>query len=452
MTNNTTKKLTDAKIRGLPKPLKRTVLFEEGTGFGLRLEPSGRKSFIFFYWFNGKKEGVTLGQYPKLSLTDARAIVAKIKQKLERGEDPRVEIKEIQRVNRNFYTVGDLCQEYIERHAKVKKKSWKEDQRILGKDIIPIWNRRKASDVKRKDVINLLDIIVGRGAEIQANRTLAVIRRMFSFAVERDILEFSPCNGVKAPAKENIKDRVLLDEEIKTLWNQLDECKSMDRRIALSLKLMLITGQRKIECLHLKHSEIDNSGWWTIPKEISKNSKPHRVFLSPKANEVITLAKELLPESDWVFPSPRTGKPFIGSSIDHALRDIKAQEIIKVDFTPHDLRRTASTMMTSMGIPLPTVSKILNRSVGGPTIKHYDHYAYDKEKKTAMRAWDRNLNQILTEPNKVKSKQSLAIPKNTMPKKILTNQKKEEKNEIITYEQFLINNKIKDWSKKHSKR
>ena len=141
MSNNTTKKLTDAKIRGLPKPPKRTVLFEEGTGFGLRLEPSGRKSFILFYWFNGKKDGVTLGQYPKLSLTDARAIVAKIKQKIERGEDPRVEIKETQRANRNFYTVGDLCEEYIERHAKVKKKSWKEDQRILGKDIIPIWNK-----------------------------------------------------------------------------------------------------------------------------------------------------------------------------------------------------------------------------------------------------------------------------------------------------------------------
>ena len=125
--SNTTKKLTDAKIRGLPKPPKRTVLFEEGTGFGLRLEPSGRKSFILFYWFNGKKDGVTLGRYPKLSLADARAVVAKIKQKIERGEDPKVEIKETQRANRNFYTVGDLCHEYIERHAKVKKKSWKEE-------------------------------------------------------------------------------------------------------------------------------------------------------------------------------------------------------------------------------------------------------------------------------------------------------------------------------------
>lgn len=387
-------RFTDAKIRGLRKPEKRTILFEEGSGFGIRLEPSGRKSFILFYWFNGKKDGVTLGQYPKLSLADAHLKVAEIKRKIEKGEDPKVQIKEIQRANRNFYTVGDLCDEYIERYAKVKKKSWKEDQRILVKDIIPIWKRRKASDVKRKDVIHLLDTIVERGAEIQANRTLAVIRRMFNFALERDILEFSPCNAVKAPAKENIIDRVLSDQEIKTLWNQLDECKLMDRRIALSLKLMLLTAQRKVECLNLKYSEIDSSGWWIIPKEISKNGKPHRVFLSPQAKELISLARELLPESDWVFPSPRTGKSFLGSSIDHALRKTRVKKIIKIDFTPHDLRRTASSMMTAMGIPLLTVSKILNHAEAGVTAKHYDHYAYDKEKKEALIKWGKKVEQI----------------------------------------------------------
>ena len=77
-------RFTDAKIRGLGKPEKRTILFEEGSGFGLRLEPSGRKSFILFYWFNGKKDGVTLGQYPKLSLADAHLRVAEIKKKIEK--------------------------------------------------------------------------------------------------------------------------------------------------------------------------------------------------------------------------------------------------------------------------------------------------------------------------------------------------------------------------------
>ena len=116
-----------------------------------------------------------------------------------------------------------------------------------------------------------------------------------------------------------------------------------------------------------------------------------------------------------MFPSPRTGKPFIGSSIDHALRYIKAQKIIKVDCTPQDLRRTASKMMISMGIPFLTVSKVLNHSAAGLTAKHSDHYANDKEKQTAMRAWDNNINQILTDPKKVKLKQSPTMPKKFLP-------------------------------------
>jgi hypothetical protein len=108
--------------------------------------------------------------------------------------------------------------------------------------------------------------------------------------------------------------------------------------------------------------------------------------------------------------------------------------------------------MTSMGIPLLTVSKILNHSEAGVTAKHYDHYAYDKEKKDAMRAWDMKLNQILAKQNKAKSKQSPTKPKKTRSKKILTNKKKEETNEEITYEQFLKENKLKDFTKKQSKR
>jgi len=401
MPSKTINKLTDAKIRGLAKPKERTFLFEGGTGFGLRLEPSGTKSFVVWYRFNGKQDGVTLGRYPKLSLSDARARVIKIKQKIERGEDPKIEIKKVQRANKSFYTVEDLCDEYIIRHAKVNKRSWREDQRILKKDILPIWRRRKARDITKDDVIALLDSIVERGAEIQANRTLSIVRKMFNFAFERDILKWNevlnPCKGVKRPLqKENERTRVLGENEIKTLWSQLDKCKAIDRRIGLILKLMLLTAQRKVECLNLKITDIDN-GWWTIPQEISKNKKPHRVFLSPQAIEIISLAKELLPESDLVFPSPRTGRAFLGSSIDHALRETKVQEVIKVDFTPHDLRRTASTTMASMGIPRLTVSKILNHAEAGVTAKHYDHYAYDKEKQEALTKWGKRVAKICGE-------------------------------------------------------
>ncbi|SVD36747.1 uncharacterized protein METZ01_LOCUS389601, partial [marine metagenome] len=174
MSSKTIKKLTDAKIRGLSKPKKRSFLFEEGKGFGLRLEPSGTKSFVLWYRFNGKQDGVTLGRYPKLSLADAHLKVAEIKKKIEKGEDPKVEIKEIQRANRNFYSVQDLCDEYIEHYARVRKKSWKEDERCLNKEVVSVWGKRKVEDITRRDIVELLDRIVDRGSPVTANRTLAV--------------------------------------------------------------------------------------------------------------------------------------------------------------------------------------------------------------------------------------------------------------------------------------
>ena len=112
----------------------------------------------------------------------------------------------------------------------------------------------------------------------------------------------------------------------------------------------------------------------------------------------------------------------------------KVQKTIKVAFTPHDLRRTASSAMKSMGIPRLTVSKILNHSEGGVTAKHYDHYAYDKEKQVAMLDWDRKLNQILTNPKRAKTKK--ALPKNKI-----------EGRDTITYEQYLKLHNFRDFTK-----
>ena len=109
-------------------------------------------------------------------------------------------------------------------------------------------------------------------------------------------------------------------------------------------------------------------------------------------------------------------------------------------------------MMTSMGIPLLTVSKILNHSEGGVTAKHYDHYAYDKEKQNAMRAWDRKLNQILAKPNKAGSEQNLTKPKKTRPKKVLPKKKIEDESNTVTYEEFLKQENLRDFTKKQSKK
>lgn len=386
-------KFTDSKIKGIKTPKKREYIWEGGTGFGIRLEPTGTKTFVLWYRFNGKAEGITIGRYPKVSLATARTASSKIKEKIERGIDPRIDIKSERRANKEAYTVKDLVEEYLEKHAKLKKRSWKEDERILNKDVVPKWGRRKAKDINRLEINLLLDSIVERGAPIQANMTLAVIRKMFNFAIGRSILAFNPCLGIPSPSKPNQRNRVLSETELKEFWFRLDNAR-MAKGTKLILKLQLVTAQRKGEVAGAKWDDIDlKKGWWTISAEKAKNGLPHRIPLSSLALEILKNAKEYSGNSQWVFPSPHQDKPITGPAIDHAVR--KNYDCFGIDhFTPHDLRRTAASLMTGTGISRLTVGKILNHAESGVTAT-YDRYSYNKEKKDALNKWERILKKIL---------------------------------------------------------
>jgi integrase len=270
--------------------------------------------------------------------------------------------------------------------------------------VIPAWGHRKAKDIARRDVIALLDAIVDRGSPIAANRTLAVIRRMFGWALSRDIVPVSPCVAVKAPAKENRRDRVLSADEIAFLWQALDTPDlAISPAIREALKLQLVTAQRKGEVIGAEWSEFDlDERVWTIPAGKAKNGMQHRVPLSPLALAVldeIEAATSQPPASGqggpprWLFPSPRAGRPITGPAVDHAMRGNR-DALGAGEATPHDLRRTAASHMTSIGISRLVVSKILNHAEPGVTAV-YDRHSYDAEKRAALAAWGARLEEII---------------------------------------------------------
>ena len=152
--------------------------------------------------------------------------------------------------------MGQLAHLYIERYAKLCKRSWHEDQRILEKDAIPRWRHITAKDITRRDVVALLDDIVDRGSPIAANRTLACVRKMFNYGVERSIFETSPCVAVKAPSKENRRDRVLSEDEIRAFWEGLERT-TISIPIRYALKLQLVTAQRKGEVIAAEWPDFD---------------------------------------------------------------------------------------------------------------------------------------------------------------------------------------------------
>ena len=387
-------KFTDRQIKSLkPKKTRYEVWEDNGKGFGVRVAPTGRKSFIFLYRFQGTSRRMTFGNYPETSLADAHAAHAKSRQLLEQGNDPATVEQDAKEESRRSPSIKRLAAEYIGKYAKPRKRSWKEDERILNKDVVPRWGKRKAQDITRRDIILLLDEIVDRGALIQANRTLATIRKMYSFAMGRGILESSPCVAIPAPSKENRRDRVLNETEIKTFWNKLSTAK-MEKYTTLALKLQLITAQRKGEVAGAEWVNFDlKDGWWTIPAEKSKNGLPHRVPLSSFAIETLNELKIISGDSKWLFPSPRNGQHIAETSVDHAVR--ANVEHFKIDhFTPHDLRRTAASMMTASGIQRMTVSKILNHVESSVTAV-YDRHSYDNEKRGALSSWGLLLETIL---------------------------------------------------------
>lgn len=399
-------KFTDKKIQNL-KPKAQRYEEWEGNGFGVRVTPRGTRSFVCLFRFEGKPRRLTLGTYPSMTLAEAHQAHGEAMKKLEQRIDPGAITVAEREEDRQAPTVATLVEEYIERWAKARKKSWKVDRRILYKDVLPQWGRRKAQDITRRDVIRLLDNIVDRGAPIIANRTLAVIRKMFNFAVNRDIIPTSPCIGIQAPTPENRRDRVLTPEEIKAFWQGLDKTR-VTAGIRLALKLQLVTGQRKGEIINAPWEELDlSTGWWTIPAKqtklrlthnvqdgLAKNKLPHRVFLAPMAVELLQRVKALSGDSPWLFPSPQGNKPLTGAAVDHALR-LALNSLEMEHFTPHDLRRSAATFMTgSCGIPRLVVSKILNHAEPHITAV-YDRASYDKEKQMALEAWGRKLQAII---------------------------------------------------------
>jgi len=444
MANKKANALSDLELRKLKKPeVKQWV--RDGNGLALCLTPIVKGDWRNWYFIytspeTSKRRYYPLGSYPGTSLADARnaatQLLAEVKKAVDPMERERRDLEARQLADEQkrlaeeaagkVITVAKLCSEYIERHAKRFKKSWQEDERILTREVIPTWSKRKAQDIVKRDVLNLLEKIVDRGSPSMANNSFQVIRKMFNFAVEFDILQYSPCYGVKLPTPKNSRDRAFSETEIKSFWNNLDGC-SISPEIKTALRLILITAQRPGEVIGIHTREIDGE-CWNIPAERAKNGKAQRVHLTGLASDYIQKAlahiklKRDIPSeieySGYIFPCPHLGKDqpidrhamaiAVMRNLSWPMNDKKGKPLFNSDgkpatenrfgvehFTPHDLRRTAATFMAQAGEMDEVIDAVLNHAKQG-IIKVYNQYRYVKEKKHALETWERKLNRIIT--------------------------------------------------------
>lgn len=354
-------------------------------GFGLRVSKVGRKSWVLMYRIDGRKRRLTLGTFPALSLAAARDAAGLALLDVSRGNDP-AEQRAASRGDRQR-SFAALAEEYLDRHARRHKRSWRQDERQLTVEVLPAWGKLPVEAITRQDVIRLIESIAERGAPIQANRVLALVRKLFNWAVEKELTTASPAINVKAPAKEARRDRILTDVEVGRLWQAWG---AIGHPFGPWFKLLLATGQRREALAAMRWSDITpKDGVWTIPPDHTRTGRPHAVPLPALAAEI--LMSQPRTDSVYVFPSrDDPGRPVSGHA--RARQTAIARSGV-ADWRLHDLRRTAAHAMTRLGVPPTVLSSLLDLTqqplLGIPITAAADD---DLEaKRQAMEVWAESL-------------------------------------------------------------
>lgn len=357
-------------------------------GFSLRVFPTGRKVFTVKYRYGLTQRRLPLGVHPRISLAEARNKALEALRLVDEGIDPAARRRQI------GMSVESICGDFIRQYARPRNRSWKEAERILQREFVAVHGQRDIREIKHHDILELMDGAIERGAAYQANRIHSNLRKLFNWCMERGIVDVSPVMGTKPPTREQARDRVLTDDEIRKLLRVCAEDAYPFRQF---VPLLLVTAQRRGEVSQMKWSQVDlDAKQWVIPAELSKNGKPHVVPLNDFALRLLAeIPRFAGGECDWVFTTTRRS-PISGFS--KALRHIHAQSETS-EWRFHDLRRTAASGMARAGIAPHVVEKVLNHISGtiSGVAAVYNRYGYDAERREALDKWGHFLEGIRAE-------------------------------------------------------
>ena len=356
------------------------------SGLQLRVTKYGRKTFCFRYNYKGKTKRYTIGTYPAVSLGDARSEVIKLKGIIDKGKDPQYE-KLLERERPEPATVKDLADRFIRHHLpKLKESTQITYKNRIESEIVPAFGKLRLEDLNRAEIIEFLEeIAIERNHPIHSNRCRSILSSMLSFAVQKDLIDFNIMKTIKPVAKENTRDRVYNDTEIRAIWMAFEDQKDPVQSV---FKILLMLGQRMGETLRMQWSHINN-GVWTIPVEDTKGKRTHFVPLNEKAMEVIEAVRPLTGASDYVFESWINHGHHMTHLADAAERIATLSGVN--DFRVHDLRRTAASNMARLGTDRTVLGKILNhKGLSGDSAitAVYDRYEYMDEKRRALSLWE----------------------------------------------------------------
>jgi integrase len=340
-------------------------------GFGVRVKPSGIRSYIVQYRNRsiGASKRLTIGRHgPLLTFDQAKKQARALLADAMRGEDPA----EAREIARKAPSVADLAADYLERHAIPKKrpKSVRDDRAMLGTIILPKLGTKKVSTIGRRDIEAIHVMMKER--PYQANRVLSLLSKMFNLAVEWGWRPDNPAKGIER-YQEHKRDRWLSEDELRRLCLVLDG--HPNARAANAVRLQLLTGARLGEVLASRKDDFDlKRGVWTKPSHQTKQKRTEHVPLSAQATALIlSIIETSDAKSSFLFPGNKPGRP---------LRELKKfwSSVMRqtgiTNYRRHDNRHTYASHLVSSGLSLEIVGQLLGHT-STTTTKRYAHLADD---------------------------------------------------------------------------
>ena len=350
---------------------------DEVKGFGLRIYPSGIKSFTLRYAKRGGTKGtIVLGRYGELTLHEAREKARKIKVEVREGKDP-LAIRQGEKV---APTMAQLADRYMDEHARVKKKprSAKADDDLLRMYVRPALGRKKVHEVTRNDIARLHHGL--RGKPYQANRVIALLSKMFNLAEAWGLRAdgSNPCRHVQKYRERKV-ERFLSKEELERLGEVLSEAdrdRSERPSVVAAIRLLMVTGCRLSEILCLRWEHVDNER--RSLRLVDSKTGPRSVFLSPSVIDVLATIKRQ-DGNPHVIVGNKPGAHLV--NLEKAWRRIRSKAGLN-DVRLHDLRHTFASEAVAAGLSLPLIGKLLGHSQPATT-QRYAHLADDPARHAA---------------------------------------------------------------------
>lgn len=395
--------LTDIAIRNWMKAGERFEAKGDGEGLYLRYRKSDASPrWLLRYQFAGKPRVLHMGSYASLSLAEARRTAREMRARVALGFDVAAEKKDRKReaverieADRRAVTVAQLADAYLAERIIGR---WKHPNIVrsrIERDIKPNIGNLLLTDVRPSHIDAMLKAIVKRGAPTVATDVLRWIKRMFDYAVKREMVGINPAAAFDpsdAGGKEEPRERWLTRLELVKLFDAMRMAKGWTYENGLVVKLLLMLGVRKSELIEAPIREFDlEAATWHLPGIRTKTGAGINIPLPHQAVDALRDLIRLAGESAWLLPARKMQSRMIPHIDLNTVNAAMAKSIRPLmehcePFTLHDLRRTMRTHLEALGTPPHVAERCLNHKLKG-VIGIYNRHDYFEERKLALQRW-----------------------------------------------------------------